>query len=172
MVKGKSKGSGKRNVKFTLAAPDAQSVFLAGNFNNWSVDAHPLRKNVKGEWNVSLSLSPGEYEYRFFVDGEWRSDPQCTTFSPNQYGSENCVLQLQMNDIGEKKGVNLEKFILEIVNAMQPISDEELWLEIEEDLNRTTSRTEVKQQLEKMIQEKVLVKTSLKGGRKGFKTAK
>ena len=172
MVTAKSKGKKTKKIKFTLEAPEAQSVFLAGNFNNWSIDSHPLRKNVKGEWHASVNLTPGKYEYRFLVDGEWWNDPLCTTFAPNQYGSENCVFTLQMDAISKKKNTNLGKFILEIVKALQPISAEEIWLEVEEDLNHTTTREEVDQQLERMIKEEILVKTNLKGRRKGYKVAK
>ena len=172
MVTEKSKGKKKRKVKFTLEAPEAQSVFLAGNFNDWSTGSHPLTKNVKGKWNVSIDLSPGKYEYRFLVDGEWRNDPHCTTYAPNQYGSENCLLTLHMNDTNEKKKVDLDKFILEIVKAMQPISAEEILLEVEEDLNRTTRRSEIDQGLERMIKKRILAKTNLKNGVKGYRIAK
>ena len=43
----------------------------------------------------ALKLMPGRYEYRFLVDGDWQNDPHCTTFVPNPYGSENCVLTLE-----------------------------------------------------------------------------
>jgi 1,4-alpha-glucan branching enzyme len=88
----------KRNYKritFKFHAPDAQSVLLAGDFNSWNPEMHPLKKSSTGLWKKMVSLSPGRYEYRFVVDGEWQNDPDCTTCSPNPFGGNNNVLILQ-----------------------------------------------------------------------------
>ena len=71
-----------------------------------------------------------------------------------------------------KKQFNLDKIILDIVKVMQPISAEEIWMEIEEDLNRTLIRTEVNQQLEKMVKEKILTRVKLKDERDGYTIVK
>ena len=64
----------------------------------------------------------------------------------------------------KKKRFNLDKIILEIVREMQPISSEELWLEIGEnlDLESKPSQTEVDQILEKMEKEEILERIRLK----------
>jgi 1,4-alpha-glucan branching enzyme len=84
-----------KKVNFTMVAPEAQNIFLAGNFNGWDINSHPLKKGAKGIWKASMSLMPGVYEYRFLVNGEWQNDPNCTSFVPNSYGSENCVITLE-----------------------------------------------------------------------------
>ena len=84
-----------KKVAFTMVAPEAQNIFLAGNFNDWDRHSHPFKKGVKGIWKASVSLMPGVYEYRFLVDGEWQNDPTCTSFVANSYGSENCVLTVE-----------------------------------------------------------------------------
>lgn len=62
----KSKGVG-----FSLLTPQAQSVFLAGNFNQWNLSSHPLIPNNEGVWRISIALSPGRYEYcQSFKRGE------------------------------------------------------------------------------------------------------
>jgi len=100
MVKYKNGKAGtvmKENYKrftFKLHAPDAERVSLAGDFNAWDPEKHPLKKSSAGLWKKMVSLAPGRYEYRFMVDGEWRNDPACTTCSPNPFGSNNCVLIL------------------------------------------------------------------------------
>ena len=71
-----------------------------------------------------------------------------------------------------KKQFNLDKTILDIVKEMQPISAEEIWMEIEEDLNLTLTRTEVDQKLEKMVKKKILTRVKLKDGREGYTTVK
>ncbi|RPI71302.1 MAG: hypothetical protein EHM45_23770, partial [Desulfobacteraceae bacterium] len=68
----------KKKIQFQLSLPEAQNVSLAGDFNDWDVNAHPLKKQANGngekKWRTVLYLSPGIYEYRYLVDGEWRND--------------------------------------------------------------------------------------------------
>jgi len=46
-----------------------------GDFNNWNPKKHPMQNNENGIWSKTLVLSPGKYEYKFFVDGMWKKDP-------------------------------------------------------------------------------------------------
>jgi 1,4-alpha-glucan branching enzyme len=83
-----------KKVNFTLLAPDAQNVSLAGDFNDWNANSHLLQKVSNGMWEINIDLNPGRYEYRFLVDGEWKNDPNCMSIIPNSFGSENCMLKL------------------------------------------------------------------------------
>ena len=83
-----------KRASFKLMAPEAQSVLLAGDFNSWDPQAHPLKKSSDGLWKININLSPGRYEYRFLVDGEWRNDPQCESYAPNPFGEDNSVITL------------------------------------------------------------------------------
>ena len=87
----KSKSKQATRIAFTLAAPEAQNVFLVGDFNNWDETSHPLKKNSDGTWKITISLTPGRYEYRLLVDGAWQNDPKCMSFTPNPFGQENCI---------------------------------------------------------------------------------
>ena len=90
--KGKTKaGKPARKVLFEFSAPEASQVSLAGDFKNWDTNATPMKKDRKGLWRVMLSLKPGRYEYRFFVDGRWENDPKCSICVPNEFGGQNCV---------------------------------------------------------------------------------
>jgi 1,4-alpha-glucan branching enzyme len=80
-----------KNVLFEFCSPDAQEIFLAGDFNNWDTHSNPLKKDRKGTWKITLSLKPGRYEYRFVSNGNWENDPSCSCCVPNDFGSENCV---------------------------------------------------------------------------------
>jgi 1,4-alpha-glucan branching enzyme len=84
-----------KRVRFTLSAPEAQNVFLLGDFNGWEARPHSFKKDKKGNWKISINLTPGRYEYRFLVDGEWQNDPNCAAFVHNTFGSENCLLTLE-----------------------------------------------------------------------------
>ena len=159
-----------KRVNFKVSAPEAQNVFLAGDFNGWDVNSHPLKKDSKGTWKISIDLKPGRYEYRFIVDGVWQNDPNCATFAANPLGSENCVLTLKMNTISKENRFNLDEIILKVVREMQPISSEELWLEIGEksDLESKPSRTEVDQILGKMEKEEILERIRLKSDKEKY----
>ena len=78
-----------RSIQFSYYAPEAHQVSLAGDFNGWKTDSTRLMKTNNGEWTTSLSLKPGVYDYRFFVDGEWRDDPRSTQRVPNTFGTQN-----------------------------------------------------------------------------------
>ncbi|SHH56867.1 isoamylase early set domain-containing protein [Thermosipho atlanticus] len=68
---------------------DAEQVYLAGNFNNWSPTSLPM-KNVNGIWMISLELQPGEYQYKFVVNGEqWIEDPDAPSFVDDGFGGKN-----------------------------------------------------------------------------------
>jgi alpha-amylase/alpha-mannosidase (GH57 family) len=56
-------------VRFTYRNDAAASVALVGDFNGWSRQDDPLRKNPSGEWSAVRSLRPGRYQYKFLVDG-------------------------------------------------------------------------------------------------------
>jgi 1,4-alpha-glucan branching enzyme len=80
-----------KKVQFEFLAPEAEKVYLAGDFNNWDTNANLMKKDKKGTWKTDLSLKPGRYEYRFFVNGNWENDPACSNCVPNEFGSQNCV---------------------------------------------------------------------------------
>lgn len=80
-----------KQTEFSFLAPEAHGVSIGGSFNQWNPSSHPMKKDKKGIWKISLPLSPGLYEYLFFVDGEWQTDPNCPTRVENPFGTLNCV---------------------------------------------------------------------------------
>jgi len=90
----KKEGKSKK-VIFSFLAPHAESVSIAGDFNDWNTMNHPMKKDKKGIWKVSLNLAPGTYQYNFFVDGEWQCDPNCTDRVENPFGTFNCVKKVE-----------------------------------------------------------------------------
>ena len=86
-----TKTSPTQKTTFSILAPEAGSVLLAGDFSDWDKAAIPLKKLKSGEWKGTVSLSQGQHEYRFLIDGQWRDDPSCSQRVRNSHGSENCV---------------------------------------------------------------------------------
>jgi 1,4-alpha-glucan branching enzyme len=80
------------HIEFT--SPTAQSVFIAGTFNEWRENATPMVPLRPGRWAKDLTLPPGAYEYRFVVDGQWMTDPLARETVPNPFGTDNVVLRV------------------------------------------------------------------------------
>lgn len=81
----------KTGTEFSLLVPQARSVFLSGDFNNWSTSSHPLKRDSEGMWKISIPLDPGRHQYRFLVDGEWQNDPDSPECVANPFGTSNCL---------------------------------------------------------------------------------
>lgn len=83
-----------RQVSFELEAGAAREVLLAGDFTGWEKTPIKLRKSERGTWQTSVTLAPGEYHYRFLVDGKWCDDPRARRTQPNPFGSQDCILEI------------------------------------------------------------------------------
>ena len=85
-------------VTFTMpkvAAPDANSVCIVGDFNNWNIYANPLKKLKNGNFSITLDLESGkEYQFRYLIDEcKWENDWNADKYVRSHYGdSENSVV--------------------------------------------------------------------------------
>ena len=63
-------------IKFECHADLGSEVFIAGTFNRWKPSGlHKLRDgNRDGTFGTLLNLRTGRHEYKFLVNGEWRSE--------------------------------------------------------------------------------------------------
>ena len=53
---------------------DAETVVLSGSFNNWSSNELVMHRK-EGIWKIEIALDPGNWEYKYIVDGSWITDP-------------------------------------------------------------------------------------------------
>jgi Glycogen recognition site of AMP-activated protein kinase len=83
------------STQFQLRAPAAGSVKLAADFTDWEKSPLAMNKDDEGMWVASVSLAPGEYAYRFIVDGEWVEDPSPFQSLPNPFGTLNSVIHVR-----------------------------------------------------------------------------
>lgn len=91
----KTKKTSTTSTTFCLYAPDAQEVFLVGDFNDWKAYDLKARKFKDGTWSKSVQLKAGTYQYLFLVDGEWWTDPVNPNRVHNPFGSENSVVEIR-----------------------------------------------------------------------------
>lgn len=74
---------------------NAQSVILAGSFNNWNTqELHMKRKG--DSWVLPYVLGAGNHEYKFIVDGQWITDPK-NALTKTSSGITNSLLILHPN---------------------------------------------------------------------------
>jgi 1,4-alpha-glucan branching enzyme len=95
MKKAYSKSGESARVTFNLPAEmNADTVYLCGDFNDWDKTQYQLKKRVKGNFSITISLDAGdEYRYRYWVDGErWENDWNADKYMPNEFGTEDSVV--------------------------------------------------------------------------------
>jgi len=63
-------------VPFSVFAPHASEVFLVGDFNDWDLTAHPMKRQPDGAWRLEMPLNHGHHHYLFVVDGKPMLDPR------------------------------------------------------------------------------------------------
>jgi hypothetical protein len=83
-----------QGIRFRFAAPQAESVVLAGDFNGWSRSRHPLDRDAEGSWEIVVPLDPGVWRYAFVVDGDWVRPPGASRYEPDGFGGENGVVEI------------------------------------------------------------------------------
>lgn len=81
-------------VRFTLSAPAARSVALAGDFNGWRPDAQPMQRRGDGLWTIEVPLGRGNWSYSFVVDGKWVEDPTAERWREDGFGGRNAVVRV------------------------------------------------------------------------------
>ena len=83
-------------VVFVTLYPRAQSVQIAGDFNNWQPQDTQMQKvGESGVWQKELKLPSGRYRYRLVVDGQWQQDPYNDITEMNPFGEYNSIFEVK-----------------------------------------------------------------------------
>jgi len=80
-------------VIFTIEAPEAAHVQLAGDFNDWTPDGSEMEPEGR-VWKKIVKLPPGRYRYRYVIDGRWQTDPSNAAVEPSPFGGNDSLLVL------------------------------------------------------------------------------
>lgn len=79
-------------VLFVVSSQSARWVEIAGDFNNWVPE--PMIKGEEGLWQKVIPVVPGQYRYKFIIDGEWQMDPHQPSQKRNIYGTFDSILEI------------------------------------------------------------------------------
>jgi 1,4-alpha-glucan branching enzyme len=80
-------------VAFRLPAGiHAETVAVAGDFNDWSPSANPLERGEDGSWSTTVRLPAGRHRFRYVIDGHrWENDWAADDYESNELGEDNSV---------------------------------------------------------------------------------
>jgi len=73
---------------------DAGTVALAGEFNDWNINANPMKKRKNGYFSTTIMLKAGHsYRFRYIVDGDrWVNEVDADGYVYNVHGSYDCLV--------------------------------------------------------------------------------
>jgi 1,4-alpha-glucan branching enzyme len=76
------------------AAPDARTVSVVGEFNNWDLTEHQMKKLKNGDFTATVELPCNrEFRFRYLIDScRWENDWFADKYVPNEHGSDDSVV--------------------------------------------------------------------------------
>ncbi|HAI44251.1 MAG TPA: 1,4-alpha-glucan branching protein, partial [Maribacter sp.] len=93
-------------VTFRVWAPNADKVFVAGSFNNWSESEIPLEIEENGYWSVVTDKASSGDEYKYFIEYNGkllpRNDPYAFEVTNSNGNSVIRSLDFEWDDTGFK----------------------------------------------------------------------
>lgn len=92
-VPGAGPEAGVLYVQFSLEAPGARTVAIAGDFTGWDTRFPLGDPDGDGIWTGRVALEPGVHQYMFVVDGSrWVTDPRAERYAEDGFGNRNAVV--------------------------------------------------------------------------------
>ncbi|MBX3013788.1 MAG: isoamylase early set domain-containing protein [Caldilineaceae bacterium] len=84
----------------------ADRIFLVGDFNDWDEKATPMYQARDGVWRAVVDLPVGQhYQFRYIIDGQWKTDYNADGFAQGSYGTDNSVVYAELPvTVMEEKG--------------------------------------------------------------------
>ena len=80
-------------VQFDLTAPQARSVSVGGDFDEWRGSYALEDPDGDGTWTGRVPVRPGLHAYMFLVDGsKWVTDPEAGHYTDDGFGNRNAVV--------------------------------------------------------------------------------
>jgi len=80
-------------ARFTMTAPDAKLVEVAGDFSQW--EPLPMVRDEHGGWNRTFYLAPGAYQYKLKVGESWMIDSTNPKTADDGKGVVNSLIEVE-----------------------------------------------------------------------------
>ena len=80
-----------------VAAPDAETVSIVGDFNDWNGESNRMKKLKNGDYTIKLNLEPGkDYQFRYLIDeSKWENDWNADSYVKSPFGdTDNSVVKV------------------------------------------------------------------------------
>ncbi|GAE90395.1 isoamylase early set domain-containing protein [Acetivibrio straminisolvens] len=91
---------------------DIKSISVIGDFNNWDGSRNILEKYADGTWMTEVELSPGNYRYKFLINGNiYFNDPNALIYTHDDRGSTASLIVI---DESNKRVINTQPASLSI----------------------------------------------------------
>lgn len=72
-----------------------KQVYISGTFSDWK--ALPMVKS-HGDFVTIIDLPEGEHQFKFFVDGEWKTDPKLKNYDDGTNGEKKNTVSVRQSD--------------------------------------------------------------------------
>jgi hypothetical protein len=79
-------------VRFEFTDAEAGSVSIAGTFNDWQPNAHPMHRVANDRWAREFVLPVGTHEYCLVVNGKFYPDPLAAETFPKDTGDPSSMV--------------------------------------------------------------------------------
>ena len=80
-----------------VAAPDAETVSIVGDFNDWNGQSDRMKRLKNGDYTIKLNLEPGkDYQFRYLIDeSQWENDWNADCYVKSPFGdTDNSVVKV------------------------------------------------------------------------------
>ena len=85
-----------RSYILSIDREDISSVYLMGEFNEWTTTNPMSDSDDDGIWTTTITLDEGEYQYKFLINGSiWINDPDNPVISTGGY--DNSIIEVFRN---------------------------------------------------------------------------
>ena len=78
-------------AEFRFYRPDAATVYLVGDFNDWRKGQLAMARRSDGHWVARIHLPAGEFKFRYYADGQWFTDYAAFGVAPGRFGMDSVV---------------------------------------------------------------------------------
>lgn len=101
---------------FSVKAPNAKEVYLAGEMTSWQSNILKMKKGADGIWSLPLYLEQGAWQYKFVIDGQWHYDKANPVTTDDGFDGYNSIIVLAEANSDAKVTAGIPHGSLEKIN--------------------------------------------------------